>query len=239
MKGAKELAEMLCCEVSHCVNVGAIVVSSADAQAIATHLDRLVAIDSAEPEEVREIAERLAGVRALPWTSQAEQYLCDIATLLAIVQRQEGEIADMLRRPAESRALRAETERDNARAEVERLKADLQQTKDELSAAAHSARSYAEQMDMAIADKDATREASDRWQRKLHAEYGVTEKMRAQVSALAQENARLINEVGELDAAAREQRLRAEVLARGLAAYRSGGYTQGQLWENEEGKAVT
>ena len=75
--------------------------------------------------------------------------------------------------------------------------------------------------------------------RKVHAEYGVTEKMRAQVSALAQENARLINEVGLLDATAREQRQRAEVLARGIAAYRSGGYTQGQLWENEEGKAVT
>jgi len=28
------------------------------------------------------------------------------------------------------------------------------------------------------------------------------------------------------------------VLARGIAAYRTGGYTQAQLWENEEGKAV-
>ena len=57
-------------------------------------------------------------------------------------------------------------------------------------------------------------------------------------AALAQENARLINEVGALDLAARELRHRAEVLARGIAAYRTGGYTQAQLWENEEGKAV-
>jgi len=55
---------------------------------------------------------------------------------------------------------------------------------------------------------------------------------------LAQENARLINEVGELDATARELRHRAEVLARGIAAYRTGGYTAAQVWENEEGKAV-
>jgi precorrin-6x reductase len=62
------------------------------------------------------------------------------------------------------------------------------------------------------------------------------ERLKAERAALAQENARLINEVGALDLAAREQRQRAEVLARGLAAYRVGGYTQAQLWENEEGK---
>ena len=168
----------------------------------------------------------------------------DRATLLAIVQRQVGEIAALKHEhfaatiAIEQTLHETEQRSDAARAEVERLKADLQQTKDELSAAAHSARSYAEQMDMAIADKDATREASDRWQRKLHAEYGVTEKMRAQVSALAQENARLINEVGLLDATAREQRQRAEVLARGIAAYRSGSFTLAQVWENEEGTAL-
>lgn len=115
---AKELADALriCAQMETATPQ-----SRAEASEIAALLDRLAAIDSAAPEEVREIAERLAGVRALPWASQAERYLSDIATLLAIVQRQAGEIADMLRRPAESRALRAETERDIARAEVERL----------------------------------------------------------------------------------------------------------------------
>lgn len=37
---------------------------------------------------------------------------------------------------------------------------------------------------------------------------------------------------------ATEQRERAEMLARGLAAYRVGGYTAGQVWENGEGKTV-
>ena len=82
MKGAKELAER--------VRTG----QPISPEEVAIHLDRLAAIDSAEPEEVREIAERLAGVRALPWASQAERYLSDIATLLAIVQRLAGEIAE-------------------------------------------------------------------------------------------------------------------------------------------------
>lgn len=64
-------------------------------------------------------------------------------------------------------------------------------------------------------------------------------RLQTERAALAQENARLINEVGTLDATAREQRQRAEVLARGVAAYRTGSYTLAQVWENEEGKAVT
>ena len=65
------------------------------------------------------------------------------------------------------------------------------------------------------------------------------DRLQTERAALAQENARLINEVGTLDATAREQRQRAEVLARGIAAYRSGSFTLAQVWENEEGKAVT
>ena len=217
---------------------------------ICAHLDRLAAIDSAAPGEVGQIdrvhraVESHRNVYGIQ-PRDAHDAHRDRGILLTIVQRQVGEIAALKHEhfaatiAIEQTLHETEQRSDAARAEVERLKADLQQTKDELSAAAHSARSYAEQMDMAIADKDATREASDRWQRKLHAEYGVTEKMRAQVSALAQENARLINEVGLLDATAREQRQRAEVLARGIAAYRSGSFTLAQVWENEEGKAVT
>ena len=221
-------------------------VTNQTATDIAAHLDRLVAIDSAVPDVVPAIeAWHLRACGGDTDDDIASPAHRDRATLLAIVQRQVGEIAALKHEhfaatiAIEQTLHETEQRSDAARAEVERLKADLQQTKDELSAAAHSARSYAEQMDMAIADKDATREASDRWQRKLHAEYGVTEKMRAQVSALAQENARLINEVGLLDATAREQRQRAEVLARGIAAYRSGSFTLAQVWENEEGKAVT
>ena len=65
------------------------------------------------------------------------------------------------------------------------------------------------------------------------------DRLQTERAALAQENARLTNEVGTLDAIAREQRQRAEVLARGIAAYRSGSFTLAQVWENEEGKAVT
>ena len=64
-------------------------------------------------------------------------------------------------------------------------------------------------------------------------------RLQTERAALAQENARLINEVGTLDATAREQRQRAEVLAQRVAAYRTGSYTLAQVWENEEGKAVT
>jgi hypothetical protein len=93
---------------------------------------RVVAIDSAGDGEVEEIAKRCADVEVLSIDTEEQDkafersiFLApkDRATLLAIVQRQAGEIADMLRRPAESRALRAEIERDAARAEVESLKA--------------------------------------------------------------------------------------------------------------------
>ena len=209
-------------------------VTNQTATDIAAHLDRLAAIDSATTGEVGEILGRYRKSLEGREHHDLGQVHRDAGTLLAIVQRQACDAQAAL-----NLARGYEQERDSARAEVERLKADLQQTKDELSAAAHSARSYAEQMDMAIADKDATREASDRWQRKLHLRDSILCMVRAQVSALAQENARLINEVGELDAAAREQRLRAEVLARGIAAYRTGSFTLAQVWENEEGKAVT
>jgi chromosome segregation ATPase len=245
MKGAKELADQCRDEAERQFGYfGAEERRSVLSDTIA-HLDAKAAIDSAVPEEVGEIRQRAdAPIPLGGLTFREETQRKDLSKLLAIVQRQAGEMAALKQEhfaatlAIEQTLHETEQRSDAARAEVERLKADLQQTKDELSAAAHSARSYAEQMDMAIADKEATREASDRWQRKLHAEYAVTEKLRAQVAALAQENARLINEVGELDATAREQRQRAEVLARGIAAYRTGSFTLAQVWENEEGKAV-
>lgn len=91
---------------------------------------RVVAIDSAGDGEVEAIAKRCSDVEVLSIDTEEKDkafersiFLApkDRATLLAIVQRQAGEIADMLRRPAESRALRAEIKRDAACVEVERL----------------------------------------------------------------------------------------------------------------------
>lgn len=106
---------------------------------------------------------------------------------------------------------RVSKERDAARAEVERLKLEV-------------AALRAERDHLATTRMEASAEI---------------DRLQTERAALAQENARLTNEVGTLDAIAREQRQRAEVLARGIAAYRSGSFTLAQVWENEEGKAVT
>jgi len=121
MKGAKELAD-----TARAMNHRAGFYFD-----VLPHLDRLAAIDSAVTGEVGGIAKRCADleVASIETEEQDEafdrsKFLApkDRATLLAIVQRQAGEMADLMRRPAESRALRAEIERDAARAEVERLK---------------------------------------------------------------------------------------------------------------------
>ena len=140
----------------------------------------------------------------------------DRATLLAIVQRQAGEIAALKQEyfaatlAIEQTLHDTEQRSDAARAEVERLKLEV-------------AALRAERDHLATTRMEASAEI---------------DRLQTERAALAQENARLINEVGELDAAAREQRLRAEVLARGLAAYRTGSFTLAQVWENEEGTAL-
>lgn len=180
-------------------------VTNQTATDIAAHLDRLAAIDSAVPGDAKEIEYR--------WGKSHG----DICTLLAIVQRQVGEIAALKHEhfaatlAIEQTLHDTEQRSDAARAEVERLKLEV-------------AALRAERDHLATTRMEASAEI---------------DRLQTERAALAQENARLANEVGTLDATAREQRQRAEVLARGLAAYRSGGYTQGQLWENEEGKAVT
>ena len=189
---------------------------------ICAHLDRLAAIDSAAPGEVGQIdrvhraVESHRNVYGIQ-PRDAHDAHRDRGILLTIVQRQAGEIAALKQEyfaatlAIEQTLHDTEQRSDAARAEVERLKLEV-------------AALRAERDHLATTRMEASAEI---------------DRLQTERAALAQENARLINEVGELDAAAREQRLRAEVLARGLAAYRSGGYTQGQLWENEEGKAVT
>lgn len=127
---------------------------------------------------------------------------------------------------------RVSKERDAARAEVERMKErDAQTVADGLAVLNKltDVRCVLEKMREALSREEAAHLAT----------LAELDEASAKAAALAQENARLINEVGTLDATAREQRQRAEVLARGIAAYRSGSFTLAQVWENEEGKAVT
>jgi len=206
MKGAKELAEMLRARVGNAPTFPELaMVRHADALAIAAHLDRLAAIDSAVTGEVGDIAAAHAEHRSHFRCDQMPDSIVRMDTLLVIVQRQTGDSQAAL-----NLARGYEQERDAARAEVERLKLEVAALK-------------AERDHLATTRMESSAEI---------------DRLQTEHIALAQENARLINEVGELDATAREQRQRAEVLARGLAAYRVGGFTAGQVWENEEGKAV-
>ena len=193
-------------------------VTNQTATDIAAHLDRLVAIDSAVPDVVPAIeAWHLRACGGDTDDDIASPAHRDRATLLTIVQRQAGEIAALKQEyfaatlAIEQTLHDTEQRSDAARAEVERLKLEV-------------AALRAERDHLATTRMEASAEI---------------DRLQTERAALAQENARLINEVGELDAAAREQRLRAEVLARGLAAYRTGSFTLAQVWENEEGKAVT
>ena len=206
-------------------------VTNQTATDIAAHLDRLAAIDSATTGEVGEILGRYR--KSLEGRAHHDlgQVHRDAGTLLAIVQRQACDAQAAL-----NLARGYEQERDSARAEVERLKERA--ARDDAGVTIHACPPTDSGI-MPCCGRTPFEVMADRMTTKP--EFVNCDRLRLQTerAALAQENARLINEVGELDAAAREQRLRAEVLARGLAAYRSGGYTQGQLWENEEGKAVT
>ena len=197
-------------------------VTNQTATDIAAHLDRLAAIDSATTGEVGQIdrvhraVESHRNVYGIQ-PRDAHDAHRDRGILLTIVQRQAGEIAALKQEyfaatlAIEQTLHDTEQRSDAARAEVERLKLEV-------------AALRAERDHLATTRMEASAEI---------------DRLQTERAALAQENARLINEVGELDAAAREQRLRAEVLARGIAAYRSGSFTLAQVWENEEGKAVT
>jgi len=222
MKGAKELAGIVRERMEH--DGGYVPVFTEDAVDILAHLDRLAAIDSAVPGEVGEIAKHhdhcfIRGAKEpengqlLAWYRAAKIADSHRATLLAIIQR--GAVA--LRQTIRDELL------DAARAEVERIQALV----DEFKAAS--------MLDVNGDPDGVTPRLLEGHVTSLQTE---VERLRTERATLAQENARMINEVGELDAAAREQMQRAEVLARGVAAYRTGSFTLAQVWENEEGKAV-
>jgi len=194
MKGAKELAKYCREEAERQFGYFGAEERRTALFGIAAHLDRLAAIDSAVTGEVGGIAKRCADleVASIETEEQDEafdrsKFLApkDRATLLAIVQRQAGEMADLMRRPAESRALRAEIERDAARAEVERLK-DLV---DEFKAAT--------MLDVNGDPDGVTPRLLEGHVTALRTEI---DRLQSERAALAQENARLINEVGELHA---------------------------------------
>jgi outer membrane murein-binding lipoprotein Lpp len=119
MKGAKELAEMLKRAADRYAEVCGLSLSQETARTIADHLDAKAAIDSAVPGEVGEIQQRAD--EAHLWDgcppARCDEAEKDRATLLAIVQRQAGELIETRRaRDAANERLEA------ARAEVERLK---------------------------------------------------------------------------------------------------------------------
>lgn len=136
MKGAKELADMIAaeklivcgyeeaCKHDHPYDTRTLLKALAGALEFAEPLiTRLAVIDSAVPGEVVGIQQRTD--EAHLWDGcpprRCEEAEKDRVDLLAIVHSQAGIIADLRRRPAESRALRAEIERDEARAEVAQL----------------------------------------------------------------------------------------------------------------------
>jgi hypothetical protein len=199
MKGAKELAEMLKRAADRYAEVCGLSLSQETARTIADHLDAKAAIDSAVPGEVGEIQQRAD--EAHLWDgcppARCDEAEKDRATLLAIVQRQAGEMADLMRRPAESRALRAEIERDAARAEVERLKDRA--AKDDAGVTIHACPPKGAGI-MPCCGRTPFEVMADRMT--TRPEFVNCDRVRLQTerAALAQENARLINEVGELHA---------------------------------------
>lgn len=319
MKGARKLAEMLRTEAGRCTEVHALVIGRAGALEIAAHLDRLAAIDSAEPGEVGEIQQRAD--EAHLWDGcpprRCEEAEKDRADLLAIVHSQAGVIADLRRRPAESRALRAEIERDAARSEVTQLTERLRMMQhgeaealrmmeaekqradklaDEVNRYAQRELAYthidppAEKLPAPLAcpncdrrdswceflgdsglmrcekpsggcgysmsldanEPENLRQARDLL-RQEKAEAGATilrlrgeateQRERAVASELNAREQKGLADLAMQVVATRSRELmvaeeRARVLANGIAAYRTGGYTAAQVWENGEGKAV-
>ena len=150
---------------------------------VAALLDRLHAIESASGEEVREIRERHekwiahCGQEAL----EQNQARRDIATLLAIVHRQAGEMLET------RRARNVANERlEAARAEVERLKVALKNHTPELRAA--------------LAREETAHLATLAELDEVRAEWAAeVERLKTANQALAAENARLVNEVGDAD----------------------------------------
>ena len=191
---------------------------------VETLLNRLHAIESAVPDNVREIRERhvqrQAQVNRLGQCATIDQAHTDRATLLAIVQRQgleasqhRAEIAEIAKSLDCSRAevarqagdiakmaelvdevgkesvadvAEAMRQRDAARAEVERLKVALKNHTPELRAA--------------LAREETAHLATLAELDEVRAEWAAeVERLKTANQALAAENARLVNEVGDAD----------------------------------------
>lgn len=267
---AKELADRL---LTACTKTDYPIATREEAQEIASLLDRLDAIESAAPEEVREIAARdqwckdcghrgnysavaISGRASPPdgysYTEAAKlDAITDRAALLAIVQRQAGEIAGykdaemVLTSTANAAAescVDAILERDAARAEVERLKERC--AKDDAGVTIHACPPPGEGM-MPCCGRPPFEVMGDRMTRnpehvncdreRLQAE---VEKLKSKRTAIATENARLTNEL------ARAQ-TRADVIAEGVRLYRDQHSCPGRSslmrlyeWEREHGHEV-
>lgn len=233
-----------------------------DSNAIVAELRRLAAIDSAATGEVGEIAARCAAGLAGDNILQAVQ---DIKALLAIVQRQAGEMAEA-RASLNGRCVdlqRCSEELTHARAEVERLKERA--AKDDAGVTIHACppkgsgimpccgRTPFEVMGDRMSTKpevvncDRVRLLTEKTESgltilRLHAEATEQREMAAASELSAREHKGLADLAMQV-VATRTQELmvaeeRARALANGIAAYRAGGYTAAQVWENEEGKAV-
>lgn len=157
---------------------------------VAALLDRLHAIESATPEEVGQI-ERLHSAKLTRLLIEAGPVIAkeadrDRATLLAIVQRQAGEIAELRAMPALSMDAQLSAALSAARAEVERLKVALKNHTPELRAA--------------LAREETAHLATLAELDEVRAEWAAeVERLKTANQALAAENARLVNEVGDAD----------------------------------------
>lgn len=180
MKGAKELADTL---REFCV-----IESQDDGVAIIAHLDAKAAIDSAELGEVETIKSRFDGGMA---GENILQTVRDIGTLLAIVQRQAGEMIEK-RRAHDATARHLE----EACSMILKLRAEATEQRERAAESELNARGQKGLADLAM-----------------------------QVVATRTQELMVAEE-------------RARVLANGVAAYRVGGYTAAQVWENGEGKSV-
>lgn len=210
---------------------------------IAAHLDAKDAIDSAAPGEVREIQERheqdlkdakVSRVAARSWTDAHN----DRATLLAIVQRQVGEVATLTTNQETIRAClqdglgfkdwtgqhldiewllgRAGTEyrsRVRLQQQLDAARAEVERLKGEL----HDARTA--ELNALTAHESTIRRHSEFAQRHTSMEAQLvteltaqTDKLRSERSSLAAENARLVSEHAAAMA-------RADVLAEGVRLY--------------------
>jgi hypothetical protein len=179
MKGAKELAEMLRARVGNAPTFPELaMVRHADALAIAAHLDRLAAIDSAVTGEVGDIAAAHAEHRSHFRCDQMPDSIVRMDTLLVIVQRQAADLTA-------------------ARAEVERLKDRA--AKDDAGVTIHACPPKGAGI-MPCCGRTPFEVMADRMT--TRPEFVNCDRVRLQTerAALAQENARLINEVGELHA---------------------------------------